>query len=80
MLITKQVLYHGCYTVTRKGGNPNIKDHGFTTDRDEPLSERLNIRITKTTNEQLKELGDEKAEFCRNAINKALDERNSKGK
>ncbi|WP_017655548.1 hypothetical protein [Fortiea contorta] len=61
--------------MARKGGNPDIKDHGFTTDREQPLSEQLNIRITKEASDRLKQLGDEKAEFCRDAINKALDER-----
>jgi hypothetical protein len=63
-----------------KGKPENLEPHKFKSDRDESLTEKLSIRITKTTNEQLKELGDEKAEFCRNAINQALDERNSKGK
>jgi predicted DNA-binding protein len=54
-------------------GNPhNLKP--FTTDRDEPLSERLNIRITKSMLEKLNQLGDKKAEFCREAIEKALEE------
>jgi hypothetical protein len=65
--------------MARKGGNPNIKDHGFTTDRDEPLKGKLTLRLPESIMERLEELGDEKAEFCRDAIKKALDERDRKG-
>ncbi|WP_017654635.1 hypothetical protein [Fortiea contorta] len=63
-----------------KGHPESLEPYKFKSDRDKSLTEQLNIRITKETSEQLKELGDEKAEFCRDAINKALEERNSKGK
>ena len=53
-------------------GNPHIKEHGYTTDRDESLVERLNIRITKSMAVRLNALED-KAEFCRDAIQAALD-------
>ncbi|HLO86881.1 MAG TPA: hypothetical protein VK203_18025 [Nostocaceae cyanobacterium] len=55
-----------------KGNPDNLKP--FTTDRDEPLVERLNIRITKSMSDKLNAFGDKKAEFCREAINKALEE------
>jgi hypothetical protein len=66
--------------MTRKGGNPDIKQYGFNSGRDEPLTKQITLKVTESTLEQLKELGDEKADFCRNAIQKALDERNSKSK
>jgi hypothetical protein len=58
-------------------GNPDIKQHGFTTDRNEPLTSKLTLRITKSMEDKLQALGEEKAEFCRNAIQKALEERNT---
>lgn len=53
-------------------GNPEnlIK---LVTDRDEPLTETLTIRIGKPMKQKLKSL-DNYAEFCRQAIAKALRE------
>lgn len=52
-------------------GNPeNLKK--FTTDRDEPLTEKMNIRMTKTMKEAVK-AQDDPAQFCREAIQEKLD-------
>ncbi|MBD2596277.1 hypothetical protein BCD64_15920 [Nostoc sp. MBR 210] len=53
-------------------GNPDIKNHGFKTDREEPLTERLNLRITKSMKEELSQQ-DDPPEFCREAIQEKLD-------
>ncbi|MEH1904223.1 MAG: hypothetical protein V7L04_23125 [Nostoc sp.] len=53
-------------------GNPNIKKYGFKTDRDEPLTERIAIRVTKSMAEKIKAI-DNYPEFCRQALNEALD-------
>ena len=44
-----------------------------TTDRDEPLVKQIGIKVSQSTYQQLQALPN-KAEFCRNAILKALDE------
>lgn len=44
------------------------------------LSADSTIRITKETSDRLRQLGDEKAEFCMDGINKALDERDRQDK
>ncbi|MDZ8261691.1 hypothetical protein [Nostoc sp. ChiQUE01b] len=54
-------------------GNPEIKNHGFKTDRDKPLTEYINLRVTKEMKEEVK-AKDDPPEFCRRAIQKALDE------
>ena len=38
----------------RPGGNPNIKDHGFKTDREHPLTEKVSFRVDEPTKEKLK--------------------------
>jgi hypothetical protein len=38
-------------------GNPDIKKYGFKTDRDEPLCERLQIRVAVSMKQQLIEVG-----------------------
>jgi hypothetical protein len=43
------------------------------TDRDEPLTEKINLRITKSMKEELSKKEDA-PEFCRQAIQKALSE------
>jgi hypothetical protein len=60
-----------------KGKPENLEPHQFTTDRGEPLVRNLAIRIDETTYQRLQQLHD-KAEFCRDAIKKALDERDNK--
>ena len=63
----------GTHTSGRPGGNPDIKKYGFKTDRDEPLRERLQIRVPASMKQQL--LTQENwQEFVREAIAKALDE------
>jgi len=56
---------------------PNPKGHSenlnpFKSEREEPLSERLNLRVTKTMKEELS-TKDDPPEFCRCAIQEALD-------
>ncbi|WP_016869201.1 MULTISPECIES: hypothetical protein [Fischerella] len=43
------------------------------TNREEPLTEQWTMRITKTMKNRLSQV-DEPREFCRQAIQKALDE------
>ena len=43
----------GTHTSGRPGGNPDIKKYGFKTDRDEPLRERLQIRVPASMKQQL---------------------------
>ena len=38
----------------RPGGNPNIKEHGFKTDREFPLTEKVSFRVDKKTKDKLK--------------------------
>ncbi|WP_017652595.1 hypothetical protein [Fortiea contorta] len=54
-----------------KGNPENLKK--FTTDREKPLSEYVHLRVTKEMKEELLSK-DNPPEFCRNAIQKALDE------
>ncbi len=56
----------------RPGGNPGLKKYQFTTDRDEPLTEKLQIRIGVTMMAQLKEK-DNYLEFVRCAIAEKLE-------
>jgi hypothetical protein len=58
-------------------GNPEIKNHGFKTDRDKPLTEYIHLRVTKEMKEEVK-AKDDPPEFCRRAIQKALDEESEK--
>ncbi|RAM48551.1 MAG: hypothetical protein C6Y22_27380 [Hapalosiphonaceae cyanobacterium JJU2] len=54
-----------------KGTPENLKK--FVTDREEPLTEQWTLRITKTMKQRLNQVDDAR-EFCRQAIQKALDE------
>ncbi|MFN6535807.1 MAG: hypothetical protein RM021_005460 [Nostoc sp. EkiNYC01] len=58
-----------------KGNPDNLKK--FTTDREEPLTEKMNIRMTKSMKEEVQQQ-DDPPEFCREAIQKALDEKKGK--
>ncbi|MBH8563872.1 hypothetical protein JYQ62_04350 [Nostoc sp. UHCC 0702] len=58
-------------------GNPEIKKHGFKTDRDKPLTEYVHLRVTKEMKEEIQQQEDP-PEFCREAIQKALDEKKQK--
>ena len=55
----------------RPGGNPNIKRHGFKSDRDEPLRSRLQLRVADSMKQQL-DLQDDWQEFVRQAIAEKL--------
>lgn len=54
-------------------GNPDIVKYGFTTDREEPLRERVQIRVPASMKEKLQEQ-ENWQEFARQAIAKALQE------
>jgi len=56
-----------------KGNPESIEPHKFKSDRDESLTERVNLRITKGMKEELS-TKDNPPEFCRQAIKRALDE------
>ncbi len=58
----------------RPGGNPDIKQYGFKTDRAEPLKERVQIRIPTSMKQKLQEQ-ENWQEFVRQAIAKALEEK-----
>jgi hypothetical protein len=57
----------------RPGGNPDLKNYGFTTDRPEPLREKLQLRVSASMKEQL-ESRENWQELVRDAIEKALEE------
>ena len=61
----------GTKTSGRPGGNPDIKKYQFKTDRDEPLRERLQIRVPTSMKNRLKQL-DNWQEFVRQAIAEKL--------
>jgi len=58
-----------------KGNPDNLKS--FTTNRDKPLTGRLAFRVTEEVEAKVKAL-DNYAEFCRQAIDKALSELENK--
>jgi hypothetical protein len=67
-----QTIYLDFYTMPNPKGHPeSLKP--FTTDRDEPLTEKMNIRMTKTMKAEVQQQ-ENPPEFCRQAIQKALDE------
>ncbi len=55
-------------------GNPNIKNYGFTTDRDEPLTAKFSLRVTHSMLAKLKQQ-ENWQELVRQAIAKALEEK-----
>lgn len=55
----------------RPGGNPDLKKYSFTTNRDEPLRERLQIRVPASMKQEL-EAKDNWQEFVRQAITEKL--------
>ena len=57
----------------RPGGNPDLIKYAFKTDRDEPLREKVNLRVSKSMLEKLKEK-ENWHEFIRQAIARALEE------
>lgn len=58
--------------MARPGGNPELTEHQFTTDRPEPLSKQLQLRITESMWAQLQTLPDWR-EFVRDAIQAKLE-------
>ena len=53
-------------------GNPNIKDYGFKTDREESLTAKLSVRITPSMLARLKKK-DNWQELVRQAIAEMLE-------
>lgn len=71
-----QRLFSYLYTMPNPKGNPkSLKP--FTTDREEPLTEKMNIRMTKEMKEEVQQQ-ENPPEFCREAIQEKLDR--NKGK
>ena len=62
----------GTQSSGRPGGNPDIKKYGFKTDRDEPLRERVQIRIPTSMKKKLQEK-ENWQEFVRETLQKALE-------
>ncbi len=62
----------GTQSSGRPGGNPDIVKYSFTTNREEPLSEKITIRITSSMLEALKLVGDYR-DFIRIAIAEKLE-------
>ncbi|PHM09490.1 hypothetical protein [Nostoc sp. 'Peltigera malacea cyanobiont' DB3992] len=58
-----------------KGNPENLKP--LKSDREEPLTQNLNFRVTEKMKEEVK-AQDDPPEFCREAIQKALDEKKEK--
>ncbi|MEH1781812.1 MAG: hypothetical protein V7K67_13700 [Nostoc sp.] len=58
-----------------KGTPENLKP--IKSERDEPLTEKMNIRMTKTMKEEVQQQ-DNPPEFCREAIQEKLDRNKSK--
>ncbi|PMB46403.1 hypothetical protein CEN39_25935 [Fischerella thermalis CCMEE 5201] len=58
--------------MARKGGNPDLKNYGFTPEGEEPLNKMLAVKVTETMFNKVKSLPNS-AEFMRQAIQEALD-------
>ena len=57
----------------RPGGNPDFgTKYRFERSGDEPITSHLQLKVTPSMKEKLDKLGKRKAEFIRNAIDKAL--------
>lgn len=56
----------------RKGGNPLVEKYRFTTDREEPLTEKFTIRVAPSMFLRLQNTPDWR-EFVRKAILAAFD-------
>ena len=57
----------------RPGGNPELKNYGFKTDRSESLTAKLSMRVAPSMLAELKKK-DNWQELVREAIAKALEE------
>ncbi|MDJ0594413.1 MAG: hypothetical protein QNJ72_31300 [Pleurocapsa sp. MO_226.B13] len=58
--------------MARPGGNPNLYKHGFKTEREEPCSEQVNLRVPLSLKNKLKQKKNWQ-EFVRQTLIKALD-------
>lgn len=56
----------------RPGGNPDIKKYAITTTREEPLIEKLTVRISSSMKAQLLQIKDY-PEFVREAIQEKIE-------
>lgn len=59
----------------RPGGNPEIAKYGFTTDREEPLTERIQLRVSVSMKQALEQIDGDRNEFIREVLAKALEVR-----
>ncbi|NJM99949.1 MAG: hypothetical protein HC800_24925 [Phormidesmis sp. RL_2_1] len=57
--------------MARPGGNPDLAAHQFTTDRPEPLTARLQLRVTERMKQQVTSIPNWQ-ELIRDAIAKEL--------
>lgn len=58
----------GTLSSGRPGGNPELEKHQFKAKGDEPLSEKISVRLTASTKQFLESLGKDYPEFVREAI------------
>ena len=56
----------------RPGGNPEIRKYVFTTTREEPLVEKLTLRVSTSMKAQLSQIKDY-PEFIRQAIQEKME-------
>lgn len=62
--------------MARPGGNPDLVEYQFTTDRSEPLLAKLQLRIAKSMKAQIEAIPNWQ-EFVRDAIAEKLERNNS---
>lgn len=61
--------------MARPGGNPNIQKHGFKTDRERPLVEKMTLRMDEEMKAAIKSgILPDWQEIARKALEKALHE------
>jgi hypothetical protein len=70
------IFMSGTKTSGRPGGNPDIVKFRFTTEREEPLREKLQIRVPASMKQQIQQQ-DNWQEFVRQAIAIALEQESS---
>ncbi|AFY51348.1 hypothetical protein Nos7524_5658 (plasmid) [Nostoc sp. PCC 7524] len=58
----------GTLSSGRPGGNPELEKHQFQAKGDEPLTEKISVRLTSSTKQFLESLGKDYPEFVREAI------------
>ena len=71
LLLSTSIAMAGNKNSGRPGGNPDIAQFRFKTDRDEPLRERLQIRVPASMKQQVQQQ-DDWQEFVRQAIAEKL--------